>query len=341
MIFKQAQIDKFLKSPDNNLKCVVIYGNNEGLVSEYVKSFTRVISPEVNDPFQVAYLSADDINSDVGILFGEYGSRSLMGGRRVIVIRDGDNNLTKNLKKLFDEVNSDTLIIIYSDSLNKKSSLVKMAEDSDDMAAIACYEDRDEDIYNTAKNVFLENKITISGEALQLLCSRLSNDRKCNLGEIDKLITYIGDRKNIVPEDVFKIISDTSSSSTDDVCFFTASGDNEKSQKAFNRLIKENVEPISIVRALSYHFEKILNCYALMEKGQSLDSAVSAVVPIFYRKPSFKTQVSIWNRDKALYVLDIIYNCERSCKTTNMPSEEIVSYTLMQIASAANRLKRN
>jgi DNA polymerase-3 subunit delta len=341
LIFKQTQIDKFLKNPDTSLKCVVIYGSNEGLVSEYVKSFTKAVSPEINDPFQVAYLSSDDVNSDVGVLFAEYGSRSLMGGRRVIVIRDGDNNLTKNLKKLFEEVKSDTLIVIYSDSLNKKSSLVKLAEDNDDMAVIACYEDRDEDIYKTAKASFLENKITISDDALQLLCSRLSNDRKSNLGEIDKLMTYIGDRKNVVLEDVAEIISDTSSSSTDDVCFYTAGGDNEKSQKSFDRLLRENVEPISIIRALSYHFEKILNCHAMMEKGQSLDNAVSALVPMFFRKPSFKNQVMLWNRDKALYVLDILYKAERNCKTTNMPVDEIVSYALMQIASAANRLKKN
>lgn len=340
MIFKQTQIDKFLKQPDKNLKCVVIYGTNEGLVSEYVKSFTKVISENINDPFQVAYLSSDNINSDAGVLFGEYGSQSLMGGRRVIVISDGDNNLTKHLKKLFDEIKSDTLIIIYSDSLNKKSSLVKLAEDSEDMAAIACYEDRDEDIYNTAKTVFLENKITISGEALQLLCSRLSNDRKSNLGEIDKLITYVGDRKNIVTEDVIKIVSDTSSSSTNDLCFYTASGESDKSQKSYDKLLTESIEPISILRALMYHFDKILNCYALMEKGQSLDSAVSSLIHMFFHRASFKKQVSIWNRDKVLDVLDLLYKSEKNCKTTNMPSDEVVSYTLMQIASAANRLKR-
>ena len=27
-----------------------------------------------------------------GVLFGEYGSQSLMGGRRVIVVKDADNN---------------------------------------------------------------------------------------------------------------------------------------------------------------------------------------------------------------------------------------------------------
>lgn len=342
MIFRQVQIDKYLKAPDNNIKCIVIYGSNEGLVAEYVKSFIKSIVPDVNDPFQVAYLSADVVNSDVGVLFGEYSSQSLMGGRRVVVIRDGDNNLTKHLKKLFEEAKSDTLIIIYSDSLNKKSSLVKLAEDSDDFACIACYEDRDEDVYNTAREVFVKNKITIGNDALQMLCSRLSSDRKSNLGEIDKLITYIGDRKNIVVEDILKIVSDTSGTSSEDICYFTASGETEKSQKAYTKHLNENGEPIGVLRGVLYHFEKILGCIAMTEKGMSVDKAVSSLVPriIFYREASFKKQVSIWNRDKVLGVLELLYKSERNCKTTNMPAEEIVGYTLMQIASAAGKLRK-
>ena len=41
MIYKQAQIDKFLKRPDNSLRAVLVYGSNEGLMAEHVKNFTK------------------------------------------------------------------------------------------------------------------------------------------------------------------------------------------------------------------------------------------------------------------------------------------------------------
>jgi len=53
VIYKQVQIDKFLKRPDNSLRAVLVYGSNEGLMSEYVKSFTKAICPDVNDQFRV------------------------------------------------------------------------------------------------------------------------------------------------------------------------------------------------------------------------------------------------------------------------------------------------
>ena len=114
MIYKQAQIDKYLKKPDLSVKAFVIYGSNDGLVNEYVKKLIQTVSKDLYDPFSVVYFNCADVLADIGALFAEYTSQSLMGGRRVIVVKDADNNLTKHLKTLFDGTPSDTLIIISS-----------------------------------------------------------------------------------------------------------------------------------------------------------------------------------------------------------------------------------
>ena len=341
MIYKQVQIDRFLKKPDTSLKVVVIYGTNGGLIAEYVKNFTKAIVPDINDAFQVSNLLWENISSDVGLLAGEYGAQSLMGGRRVVIVQEVDNNLTKPLKSMLDTVNSDTLLILSSTSLNKKSSLVSLAEERDDFALIPCYEDRDEAIFATAKQMFIDGGYTINNEALQLLCSRLSNDRKSNISEIEKLMIYMGTRKNITNDDVIQVISDNSAASGDDVCYFTASGQTDKALQAYNKLLNEGSEPASIIRNLMYHFMKILGSVAQMEKGETLDAAIAKITPpiIFFRKNSFKTQVSMWKRERLLGVMELLYKAERDCKTTGMPAEEIVSYTIMQIASAAAKMR--
>ncbi len=342
MIFKSAQIDKFLKKNDPAVKCVVVYGSNEGLVAEYVKRLTLSVCPDLNDPFCVANLNMADINADSGLLYSEYASRSLMGGRRVVVVKDADNNLTKHLKTMFDTVSSDTLVVISSTAFNKKSSMVVLAEGREDMAVIACYEDRDEDIFSTAKTMFSEQKMLIGNEALQLLCSRLSNDRKTNIGEIEKLITYKGDDKNITVDDVRCVIADQSSSNTDDVCYFAANGYSDKAMEAYRKLMNEGEEPISVLRAMWYHFSKILTCLASMENGDTPEKAMQKLFPkiIFFREAAFKRQLMLWTKDKVLSVVELLYKCERDCKTTNMPTFELVSYMLLQISSAAAKAAR-
>lgn len=339
VLFRQAQIETYFKKPDLKIKAVLLYGVNEGLVAEYMKSFIKTVSSDVNDAFLVSYLEASKVNSDFGMLAGEYNSQSLMGGRRAIVLQDADNNLTKHIKSLFENNNSENLLIISAGALAKNASLVSLAEKEDYFACIPCYEDRDENIYNAAKEVFIKNGVTISREALQVLCSRLSNDRKSSLEEIEKLLTYIGTRKNVEVDDVIKAVSDVSATSMDDLCFYTAGGDAENSQKTYTKLLNENNEPISMIRTLYYHFEKLLKARSVFDETNSIDKAFSSVVPrvIFFRENSFKKQISIWNRDKILSVFELLYACEKDCKTTNMPTDEIFSYTLLQISSAARK----
>ena len=340
MIFKAAQFEKYIKKPQPEIKVFVVYGSNEGLVAEYTKKLINTVSKDLYDPFAVVYLAGTDVNDDPGVLFAEYTSQSLMGGRRVIVVRDADNNLTKNIKYLLENLQSDTLLVITSSSLNRKSSLVALGETNQEMVALACYDDRDEDVFATARAKFIENGLTINNEALQLMCSRLSNDRKSSMGEIEKLITYMGDKKNVTTEDVRAIISDQSASNSEDVCYYAAGGYIDKALASLQKLFNEGDEPVAIVRALSYHFNRLLTCKAFMEKGEPADKVIKKLVPkvIFYRESSFKRQLALWPKDKIFSVLELLYKCEKDCKTTNMPTNEILSYTIMQISSAAARL---
>ena len=99
---------------------------------------------------------------------------------------------------------------------------------------------------------------------------------------------------------------------------------------------------MALTRNLTYHFFKLLNSVAAIEKGQTADAVVAAIRPqvMFFRKSDLIMQLKIWKRKDINNVLEILYKCERNCKTTNYPAEEILSYTILQIAGAAKRLTR-
>lgn len=342
MNFKSTDIERYFKSPDLSIKCVVIFGTNEGLIADYRRRFAQTVCADLNDAFQVVRLNMDQLEKDIGLLYGEYNARSLMGGRRVIMINDGNNNLTAHLKNLFKDSSSDTLLIVTSSSLNTKSSLVMYAKDNPDFALVSCYDDREESAFAFAKSFFVKNGVTINQEAMQLLCSRLSSDRKASAGELEKLVTYLGTRKNVELSDVRNVISDTSESSHEDMCYFAANGNTQKALEAYGELLHQGDEIVSMVRSLSAHFMKILGCVAMIESGQSAETVVASLKPqlMFFRKSDFVMQLKIWKRQSVLDVLDLLYRCERDCKTTNYPTEEIFGYALMQVSGAARRLAR-
>ena len=221
------------------------------MIADYTSQLAKSVCPDLNDAFLVVAFSMDNLEKDIGQLYGEYNAQSLLGGRRVIIIKDGNNNLTAHLKALFKDSSSDTLIIVSSSSINTKSSLVTFAKDNPEIGLISCYDDREGSIYSFTKDYLETNGITIAQDAMQLLCARLSADRKASTGELEKLVTYLGTRRNIVLEDVKSAISDTSCSSQEDLCYFTASGDSVKAIEAYRELLHEGEEPVSLTSNLT------------------------------------------------------------------------------------------
>lgn len=342
MNFKPADITQYLKTPTPAIKCFVVFGTNEGMIADYASQLAKSVCPDLNDAFRVVSFSMDSLEKDIGQLYGEYNAQSLLGGRRVIIIKDGNNNLTAHFKTLFKDSSSDTLVIVSSSSINTKSSLVTFAKDNPEIGLISCYDDREGTIYGFTKEYLEKSGITIAQDAMQLLCARLSPDRKASTGELEKLITYLGTRRNIVLQDVQTAISDTSCSSLEDLCYFTAGGNSAKALESYQELLHEGEEPVTLTRNLTYHFFKLLNSVAAIEKGQTADAAIAAIRPpvMFFRKPDLIMQLKIWKRKDINNVLELLYKCERNCKTTNYPAEDILSYTILQIAGAAKRLTR-
>ena len=103
MIFKSVQVDNYIKRPDGKIKAFLVYGSNDGLVLDTVKRLARSVCSDLNDAFQAAEISGDDVAADFGKLYGEYNGQSLMGGRRVIMVHDAGNALTKELRKMLDD----------------------------------------------------------------------------------------------------------------------------------------------------------------------------------------------------------------------------------------------
>lgn len=56
MIFKSAQVEAYCKKPDMNAKAILVYGSNDGLISENVRRFAKTVTSDLQDPFAVVNL---------------------------------------------------------------------------------------------------------------------------------------------------------------------------------------------------------------------------------------------------------------------------------------------
>lgn len=335
MNFKPAQFESFCKSPDPAVKCVVLYGNNEGEISMLRKKCAEAVCGSTEDAFRYCALRMDDISKDGGEVYAEFHSQSLMGGRRVIVVQNADNNLTVLLKKMLPETASENLLILTSSTLKKSSSLITWGKDRSDVLLVGCYEDRETDIPAEAAAMLQAKGLKTDNATLQILCARLSPDKRVNQSEIDKLEMYMGERKMVTADDVRQAVSDVAGANVEDLCYFVAGGNILKADKIYNRLLKEGEEPATLVRQLEYHFGRLLECAAQMADGKSFDEIARAFNLMFYRKDDFYKQVKFWNKEQLLSALNMLYECERDCKTTNMPAEQCAGFVILRLSKFA------
>ena len=90
-----ARIAGFLQRPDPEIRSVLLYGPDEGLVRERAEAVARSVCPDLRDPFRVADLTAGVLAADPARLADEAAQLSLTGGRRVVRVRGAGDALAK------------------------------------------------------------------------------------------------------------------------------------------------------------------------------------------------------------------------------------------------------
>src|SRR6516164_4406411 len=88
-----SRIAAFLQRPDRTIRAVLLYGPDTGLVRERAETLARTVCPDLKDPFRVADLSGSTLAADPARLADEAAQMSLMGGRRVVRVRDAADRL--------------------------------------------------------------------------------------------------------------------------------------------------------------------------------------------------------------------------------------------------------
>ncbi|MGD9637615.1 MAG: DNA polymerase III subunit delta [Alphaproteobacteria bacterium] len=342
MIFKNIQYENFLKNPSGDIKAILIYGPNEGLISERFDKISSLIVNDIDDPFRVVNLSSDNIDNDKSLLLSEFSAMPFTGGRKIIRIKNASNNITSIFKDLVFDLNNQNFIVLSAGELKPQSSLRKTFETHSNMAAIPCYNDDISDIANIIQNIITKNGHSISSDALSFTASHLGSDRKTIHSEIEKLCLYMGDKKEITINEVKNCIGDSADLTNEDLCYAIAEGKHEAVQRILENLFAEGNNPVSIIRITSSFFQKIYLTCDKVAQGMSSDSAMKTLKPaiMFKRAPAFQKIIEHWSPTTASKALSLLLAAEIGVKTTAYPQEIICAKYLAQITGAGYEIMK-
>jgi len=347
---KPREVAGLLRRPPAEIRAILLYGEDTGLVSERAEQLAEIIAGSKDDPFRLTVLTGAMLSDDPARLSDEADALALTGGRRAVRVRDAGDKSTAVFKAWLDNPKSGpskgidaSLVIVEADALAARSSLRKLFEAADNAAAIACYRDEGASLTTLIDEVMKENGLTLAPDARSFLSDSLGGDRRLSRRELEKLALFAAGKKRIELEDARACIGDSSVATLDSLSFAVASGDGAETDRNILRALNDGTAPIGILRSLARHFERLHITATRLASGVSPDQALKALrpEPFFKVRDEFLRQARLWSPTHLAEALARVLETEVACKRTGSPAATLTGRACHEIAALARRIHRN
>jgi DNA polymerase III subunit delta len=332
-----SRISAFLQRPDPEIRTVLVYGPDDGLVRERAGLLSRSVCPDLKDPFRVAELAGATLAADPARLVDEAAQLSLIGGRRVVRVRGATDALAKLFAEFLASSPGEAFVVVEAAELPARAALRRVFEEARHATAIGCYPDTPRDVAALIRETLAAHRVAASRDAIQFLTAQLGGDRLLTRSELEKLMLYAGEGGRVELEDARKSVSDTAALELDDAVMAAAEGDAARVERVLGRVLQEGESPVTISRALLRHLQRLHSLAARTAAGGSVEEALrTARPPIFFKQEdNFRRQLALWSEARLRPQLDRLAAAEVNMKTTGLPAETICREAMLAVAQAA------
>lgn len=302
------QIENYIqKIAGEKIAGCLIFGPETSVVNYRFDLIAKKISPNLSDPFLVANLSKERLSEDKGILADEFFSFSMLGGRKLILVKDCDVAAGAALKILFESENfaakSENFILIQAGDLDKGSALRKLAEDNPYFATIASYEDDERAIKKFLQDELVKRQVKFNVHVTELLLEKFGKNRQIILSELEKILVFLGEEKNLTTEPVERLVLSEAEVSTNEFIMNFAAKKFDLAFLQAEKLLRDGVESVMLIRFLSNYLQKLYHAKIEIESnGSDFESAVKS------QRLFFKTEIEFRKHLKNLSLNFLIKN---------------------------------
>ncbi|HZU88270.1 MAG TPA: DNA polymerase III subunit delta [Stellaceae bacterium] len=337
-----ARVADFLRRPDPQIRAVLLYGPDRGLVRERAELLARLVCPDLADPFRVAALDAAALAADPARLADEAAQLSLTGGRRVVRVREATDRLAELFADFLDALPGDAFVTVEAGELATRSPLRRAFEAAPRAAAIGCYPDTARDLTAVIRESLSQHRISLDRDALSYLVEHLGEDRLSTRSELEKLALYAGDGGHIALDDARAAVGDGAAIDLDDAVMAAAEGDMSRLERALVRLFQEGTSPVTVIRAVLRHLCRLHLMAAEIAGGAAPDTVMRAArPPIFFKQQdNFRRQLELWSEARLRPELDRLAAAEFHMKTGVFPPEAICRAAMFALAQTAREASR-
>jgi DNA polymerase-3 subunit delta len=291
-------------------RAVLLHGDDSGLVRERAESLVRaVLGGRMDDPFRLAELSRDEAARS-GALAGEAAALAMTGGRRVVRLREATDAHAGPLKDAL-ATRGEALIVMEAGELTARSRLRAMAEAAPEVAVIACYRERGEELAATLGRMLKDEGVSADPAALSWLAGRLGEDRMQTRREVEKLALYVGPGGRVDEEAALACGAEGAALDLDEALMAATAGDGVTADRALTAAFAEGANPVQVIRAALRHIQR------LHEAAVAGGDVAVLRPPVFFRhRAAFERAARSWSPAALEAAGAALLEAEKRTKTT-------------------------
>lgn len=337
MKIETRRVEAFLDSP-GTCNVVLLHGDDVGLIRERAERLTHAVVGNINDPFRIS----DFDRESVGRIIEEMTSRSLVGGRRVVRVRDVTDSALSAVSGVLGQTN-EALLVLEAPSLTARSKLRGLLERAADAVSIGCFQLEGATLEQVISTTLSRYGVTVENDARAWLAGQLGVDQAVTRSELGKLALYVGDGGRVDLAAAQVSIGDAAGLSLDDALFAATAGDVKEADRALELAVAEGASPVGILRAGLYHLQRLQRGRLTMIAGASISEAARSVKPpVFYqRQGTFMQALRVWTDEELQSACNRFWEAERACKRTGTPADTICRSAVLGLAQRAAVARRH
>lgn len=288
MIIKNFELKKI--AFQNNI--YLFHGDNTGFKEEIL-----------NEVFKKKFLQNTFVYSEREILANpeklnnQIQSKSFFENEKLLIINDASDKIKNEIDNIQEKITNEITLILISGILEKKSKLRNSFEKNKKLVCVAFYPDTNQILNSLAKSFFLNKKVSISQQSLELLVNRANGDRKNLLNELYKIENFILNKKKLDFEDLIKLTNLSENHNISELVDFCLAKNRTKTKYIINENNFSMDDTIVIIRIFLAKAKRLLDLSKASEKEKDLDRVISNFKPpIFWKdKEIIKQQIKNWS----------------------------------------------
>lgn len=194
----------------------LLWGEDAGAIRQAAQQAVAATGVDVADPFAATPLTLADIQNDPAALPDAATTVSLMGGKRLVLLKGVSGDEATPAVKALTEAVTTTLQLKLEDVhlilpiprlLDKAHPLVKAVSTHPQGLSVRFFADTARDLATHLQSLFSAAQKRIDPAALAALTAHLGADRDIATREAEKLILYVAESPTITTEDVQAVVA--------------------------------------------------------------------------------------------------------------------------------------